>query len=105
MLYFILFYFFIWLFWVLVAMHALSLVAESGYYSLVVLCGLLISLASLAVEHGLKGAKALTVVVRGLSCPTACEIFPEEGSNLCPLHWQVDSRPLNHQRSSWHTLI
>ena len=29
-----------------------------------------------------------------LSCPTACRnqgSFPDQGSNLCPLHWQVDS--------------
>ena len=27
----------------------------------------------------------------GLSCSVACGIFPEQGSNLCPLHWQTDS--------------
>ena len=26
-----------------------------------------------------------------LSCPKACGVFPEQGSNLCPLHWKVDS--------------
>ena len=31
------------------------------------------------------------VVVHGFSCFTACVIFPDQGSNLCPLHWQVDS--------------
>ena len=34
------------------------------------------------------------VVVHGLSCPKACEIFPDQGSNPCSLHWQVDSQPL-----------
>ena len=33
-------------------------------------------------------------------------IFPTQGSNLCLLHWQVDSSPLSHQRSPtalyWH---
>ena len=31
--------------------------------------------------------------------PTACGIFPEQGSNLCSLHWQVDSQPLDPQGS------
>ena len=39
------------------------------------------------------------VVVCGLSCPLACGIFPDQGQNLCPLHWQVDSEPLDHQGS------
>ena len=30
------------------------------------------------------------VMVHGLSCST-CGIFPDQGSNLCLLHWQVDS--------------
>ena len=28
------------------------------------------------------------VVAHGLSCPAACGIFPDQGSNLCPLHWE-----------------
>ena len=35
-----------------------------------------------------------TVVVRGLSCPIACGIFPDQGWNPCLLHWQADSQPL-----------
>ena len=31
------------------------------------------------------------VVAHGLSCSTACGIFPDQGSNPCLLHWQVDS--------------
>ena len=38
-------------------------------------------------------------VVLGLSCLTACGIFPDQGSNPCLLHWQVDSLPLSHQGS------
>ena len=30
----------------------------------------------------------------------ACVIFLDQGSNPCPLHWQVDSRPLDHRGSS-----
>ena len=28
---------------------------------------------------------------RGLSHSEACGIFPDQGSNLCPLHWQTVS--------------
>ena len=37
------------------------------------------------------------VVVHRLSCSEAWGIFPDQGSNLCPLHWQVNSYPLHHQ--------
>ena len=30
-------------------------------------------------------------MAHGLSCSAACGIFPDQGSNLCPLNWQVDS--------------
>ncbi|XP_073651410.1 ubiquitin carboxyl-terminal hydrolase isozyme L3 isoform X5 [Tursiops truncatus] len=29
----------------------------------------------------------------------ACEIFPDQGTNPCPLHRQADSQPLRHQGS------
>ena len=32
------------------------------------------------------GLIALVVVTRGLSCPIACRVFLDQGSNLCPLH-------------------
>ena len=35
----------------------------------------------------------------GLSCSAACGIFPDQGSNPCLLHWQVDSHPLHHHGS------
>ena len=35
------------------------------------------------------------VVAHRLSCSTACGIFLDQGSNLCLLHWQVDSLPLS----------
>ena len=43
------------------------------------------------------GAQAL----HGLSCYSPCRIFLDQGSNTCPLHWQVDSCPLDHQGSLW----
>ena len=39
----------------------------------------------------------LSSVAHGLSCSAACGIFLDQGLNLCPLHWQVDSPPLSHQ--------
>ena len=39
------------------------------------------------------------VVAHGPSCSAACGIFPDQGSNRCPLHWQADSQPLHHQGS------
>ena len=39
------------------------------------------------------------IVAHRPSCSTACGIFPDQGSNPCPLHWQADSQPLRHQGS------
>ena len=41
----------------------------------------------------------LVIVAHGLSYPKTCGIFPDQGLNLCSLNWQVDSKPLDHQRS------
>ena len=38
-------------------------------------------------------------VAHGPSCSAACGIFPDQGSNPCPLHWQADSQPQRHQGS------
>ena len=40
-------------------------------------------------------------VAPGLSCCAACGIVPDQGSNPCLLHLQVDSLPLSHQGSLW----
>ena len=45
------------------------------------------------------------IVAQGSSCSAACGIFPDQGSNPCPLHWQADSQPLRHQGSPWCFLI
>ena len=37
------------------------------------------------------------------SCPKACGIFPDQGSNSCPSHWQADSLPLSSQGSPIYT--
>ena len=39
------------------------------------------------------------VAAHGPSCSAACGTFPEQGSNTCLLHRQVDSLPLSHQGS------
>ena len=38
----------------------------------------------------------------GPVAPRACGIFPDQGSNPCPLHWQADSQPLRRQGSPRH---
>jgi len=78
-----------WLHWVFVGMSGLSLVMVSRGYSFG-MCGLLFAVTSLTV-HGLLGAWASVIMICELSCPMAYGIFPHQGSNLCPLHWQVDS--------------
>ena len=54
--------------------------------------------ASLVAEHRLQ-TRRLSNCGHGPSCSAACGIFPDQGSNPCPLHWQADSQPLRHQGS------
>ena len=82
-----------------------SLVAASRSYSVAVVLRLVISVASLVVEQGLKGTQAAVVTASGLnschaqalkhgfdicgiglSCSSARGIFLEQGSNSCLLH-------------------
>ena len=70
--------------------QAFSSCGEWGF-SPVVVRGLLIAVASFVVEDGLEGARVSVVAACGLSYPAACGIFPEQGSNPCPLHWQANS--------------
>ena len=51
----------------LVAARGLSLVAASGGYSLVLVCGFLIAAASLLAEHRFYGLQASVIAARGLS--------------------------------------
>ena len=59
---------------------------------------LLIVVTSLVAAGGLQSMGSV-IVARGLTCPKTCGIFSDRGLNLCPLHWQADSLPLDHQRS------
>ena len=54
--------------------------------------------ASLVGSTGSRRAGSVVVAHRP-SRSAACGIFPDQGSNLCPLHWQADSQPLRHQGS------
>ena len=46
--------------------------------------------ASVVVACGLWSAGSIVVAHR-LSCSAASGIFPDQGSNPCPRHWQADS--------------
>ena len=78
-------------------MCGLSLAAVSRGCSFVGVHGLT-ELTSLIAEHG-QGVSS-TVVVNGLSCPGACGISSDYGSNLCPCigrwifnHWTIREDP------------
>ena len=94
------FYLFIyfWLCWVFVSVRGLSLVVASGGHSSSRCAGLSLSRPRLLQSTGSRRAGSV-VVAHGPSCSAACGIFPDQGSNPCPLHWQADSQPLRHQGS------
>ena len=87
-----------WLRWVFVSVQGLSLVAASGGHSSSRCAGLSPSWPLLLRSTDSRHAGSV-VVAHGLSCSAACGIFPDQGSNPCPLHWQADSQPLCHQGS------
>ena len=89
------FYLFIyfWLDWVFIAAQAFSLIAMSRGYSWVAVQRLLLRQSTGLRVQGLRSCGVRT------SCFPASGIFPDQGSNSCPLHWQADSLPLSHQGS------
>ena len=89
---------YLWLCWVFVSVLGLSLVAASGGHSSSRCTDLSLSQPLLLRSTGSRRAGSVTVA-HGLSRSTACGIFPDQGSNPCPLHWQADSQPLRHQGS------
>ena len=95
---FIILFIYFWLCWVFVAACRLSLVAASGRYSSSRCAGLSLLRPLLLRSTGSRRAGAVVVVHRS-SCSAACGVFPDQGSNPCPLHWQADSQPLRHQGS------
>ena len=54
-------------------------------------------LGSVVVAPGLSTGSV--IVAHKLSCFMAHGIFPDQGLNLCLLHWQGDSLPLSPQGS------
>ena len=87
---------------VFVSVRGLSPVAASGGHSSSRCAGLSLSRPLLLRSTGSRRAGSV-VVAHGPSCSAACGIFPDQGSNPCPLHRQADSQPLRHQGSplSW----
>ena len=79
----------------------LSLVAASRGHSSSRCTGLSLSPPLLLRGTGSRRTGSVAVA-HGPSCSAACGIFPDQGSNPCPLHWQADSQPLRHQgRPLW----
>ena len=95
---FLFIYLFIWLCWVFVSVRELSLVVASGGHCSSLCVGLSLSQPLLLRSTGSRRAGSV-VVAHGPSCSVACGIFPDQGSNPCPLHWQAGSQPLRHQGS------
>ena len=79
-------------------MRGLSLVAVSGGHSSSQCAGFSLSRPLLLRSTSSRRAGSV-VVAHGPSCSAACGIFPDQGSNSCPPHWQADSQPLRHQGS------
>ena len=77
-------------------MWGLSLVAASGGHSSSPCTGLSLSRPLLLRSTASRRAGS-AIVAHGPSCSVACRIFPDQGLNPCPLHWQADSQPLRHQ--------
>ena len=83
-------------------MRGLSLFAASGGHSSSRCAGLSLSRPLLLRSTGCRRAGSV-IVAHGLSSSAACGIFPDQGSNPCPLHRQADSQPLRHQGSPVRT--
>ena len=95
--------FIFWLYWVFVSVWGLPPVVAGGGHSSSRCTSLSLSRPLLLRSTGSRHAGSV-VVVHGPSCSTACGIFPDQGSNPCPLHWQADSQPLRHQGSPFLVL-
>ena len=94
----------LWLCWVFVSVLGLSPAAASGGHSSSRCAGLSPQRPLLLQSTGSRCAGSV-VVAHGLSCSVACGIFPDQGPNPCPLHWQADSQPLRHQGSPSRNFI
>ena len=95
---------YLWLCWVFVSVRGLSPVVASGGHSSSRCTGLSLSRPLLLRSTGSRCAGSVIVAHRP-SRSAACGIFPDQGSNPCPLHWQADSQPLRHQGSPDHSFL
>ena len=93
-----LFIYYFWLRWVFASAQGLSPVAASGGHSSSRCTGLSLSRPLPLRSTGSRRAGSV-VVAHGPSRSAARGIFPDQGSNPCPLHWQADPQPLRHQGS------
>ena len=82
---FICLFVYLWLCWVFVSVRGLSLVVASGGHSSSRCAGLSLSRPPLLQSTSSRRSGSV-VVAHGLSCSAACGIFPDQGSNPCPLH-------------------
>ena len=73
-------------------MRGLSLVAKSGGHSSSRCAGLSLSRPLLLQSTGSRRSGSVVVAHRP-SCSAACGIFPDQGSNPCPLHWHSTTAP------------
>ena len=77
--------FYFWLCWVFVSVRGLSLVVASGGHSSLRCAGLSLLQPLLLRGTGSRRTGS-AIVAHGPSCSAACGIFPDQGSNPCPLH-------------------
>ena len=84
----IIFYF--WLCWVFLSVLGLSLVMSRGSYSRCAVQASHCDDFSWCRSQAL-GSWASAVAEHRFSCPVSCGIVPDQGSNMCPLHWQANS--------------
>ena len=80
------------------SLHTLSLVAVGGGHSSVRCAGFSLQWL-LSCRGQVLGAWVSVAGAHGLHCSESSGIFLDQGSIPCPLHWQVNSYPLHHQRS------
>ena len=85
LIYFFIYIVYFWLCWVFVSVRGLSLVAASGGHFSSRCAGLSLSWPLLLRSTGSRRTGSV-VVAHGPSCSVACGIFPDQGSNPCPLH-------------------
>ena len=81
---FIYLFIYFWLCWVFVSVRGLSPAVASGGHSSSRCAGLSLSRPLLLRSTGSRCAGSV-VVAHGPSCSVACGIFPDQGSNQCPL--------------------